>query len=217
MKIALVHDDLIQHGGAERLFEAMMEIWPEADVFTSMTTWGRNPSGLDDDWSTRRVEKSFMQRLPFKEKLYRHYFFLYPLAFESFDLADYDVVISSSTRFAHGVITQPETLHICYMNTPPRMFWEPQTYFEQNAPLSSLLSPFLSYLRLWNYAAAQRVDYFIANSKTPQARIKKYYGRDSKVIIRLWIWRGLIKTLPIPQPVGLRGFNPTGFSSATIF
>lgn len=123
-----------------------------------------------------------MQHLPFKEKLYRHYFLLYPLAFESFDLTGYDVVLSSSTRFAHGVITRPETLHICYMNTPPRMFWEPQTYFEQNAPLSFLLSPFLSYLRMWDYSAAQRVDYFIANSKTPQARIKKYYGRESHII-----------------------------------
>ena len=172
MKIALVHDDLIQQGGAERLFEAMMEIWPEADVFTSMTTW------VD-----RNLKTSFMQKLPFKEKLYRHYFPLYPLAFESFDFTDYDVVLSSSTRFAHGVITRPETLHICYMNTPPRMFWEPQTYFENFPyPFKSLLNPFLSYLRLWDYAAAQRVDYFVANAKTPQARIKKYYGRDSHVI-----------------------------------
>ena len=180
MKIALVHDDLIQHGGAERLFEAMVETFPEADIYTSMD---RNPSGLDDDESTRRVEKSFMQRLPFKEKLYRHYYPLYPLAFESFDFSEYDVVLSSSTRFAHGVITRPETLHICYMNTPPRMFWEPKTYFENFPyPFKSLLNPFLSYLRLWDYTAAQRVDHFIANAKTPQARIKKYYGRDSKVI-----------------------------------
>ncbi len=183
MKIALVHDDLIQHGGAERLFLAMVEIFPEADVFTSMTTWARNPSGLDDDFSTRRVEKSFMQKLPFKEKLYRHYFPLYPLAFESFDFTGYDIVLSSSSRFAHGVVTRPETLHICYMNSPGHMLWEPHAYFENFPyPFKSLLNPFLSYLRLWDYAAAQRVDYFIANSKTPQARIKKYYGRDSKVI-----------------------------------
>lgn len=184
MKIALVHDDLIQHGGAERLFEAMMEIWPKADVFTSMTTWDRNPSGLDDDWSTRRVDKlqtSFMQRLPFKEKLYRHYFPLYPLAFESFDFIDYDVVLSSSSRFAHGVVTRPETLHICYMNSPGHMLWEPRTYFSSSA-LQLFSSPFLNYLRLWDYAAAQRVDHFVANAKTPQARIKKYYGRDSKII-----------------------------------
>jgi len=82
--------------------------------------------------------------------------------------------------FAHGVITRPETLHICYMNSPGRMFWEPQTYF--SSPLHLLISPFLFYLRLWDYAAAQRVDHFIANSKTPRARIKKYYGRDAEII-----------------------------------
>ncbi len=176
IKIALVHDDLIQHGGAERLFMAMIETFPKADVFTSMASaqWKSQISNL---------KTSFMQKLPFKEKLYRHYFPLYPLAFESFDLTGYDVVLSSSTRFAHGVITRPETLHICYMNTPPRMFWEPQTYFENFPyPFKSLLNPFLSYFRLWDYAAAQRVDHFIANSKTPQARIKKYYGRDSHII-----------------------------------
>lgn len=201
MKIALVHDDLIQHGGAERLFEAMVEIWPEADVFTSMTTWDRNPSGLDDDWSTRRVGKnsklktSFMQQLPLKEKLYRHYFLLYPLAFESFDFTGYDVVLSSSSRFSHGVVTRPETLHICYMNSPGHMLWEPHAYFRASArkegakrphfdssPLHIFTSPIVSYLRLWDYAAAQRVDYFVANSKTPQKRIKKYYGRDSQII-----------------------------------
>ncbi len=176
MKIALVHDDLIQYGGAERLFEAMREVWPKADIYTSMTTWEGSPKD-------RNPQTSFMQKLPFKEKLYRHYFPLYPLAFESFNLSEYDLVISSSTRFAHGVITPPETLHICYMNSPGRMFWEPQTYFE-NFPHSFkfLLNPFLSYFRLWDYAAAQRVDRFIANAKTPQARIKKYYGRDSHVI-----------------------------------
>jgi len=170
MRIALVHDDLIQHGGAERLFEAMMEIWPEADIFTSMTTWDR------------RVKVSFMQKLPFKEKLYRHYFPLYPLAFESFDFSEYDVALSSTTRFAHGVITRPETLHIAYFNTPPRMFWEPFTYFESNPSLRSLLSPFLSYTRVWDRVSAQRPDALLANAKTPQGRIKKYYGRAAEII-----------------------------------
>ena len=165
----------------------MVEVFSEADAFTSM---------VSDEWlmqnakckmqkqvQSSKLKTSFMQRLPLKEKLYRHYFPLYPLAFESFDFSEYDLVISSSTRFAHGVITRPETLHICYMNTPPRMFWEPKTYFENFPyPFKSLLNPFLSYLRLWDYAAAQRVDHFIANAKTPQARIKKYYGRESGVI-----------------------------------
>lgn len=176
MKIALVHDDLIQHGGAERLFEAMMETFPQADVFASM---------ISDHWKfeirNSKFETSFMQKLPFKEKLYRHYFPLYPLAFESFDFSEYEVVLSSSSRFSHGAVTRPETLHICYMNSPGHMLWEPHGYFD-SSPLHLLTSPFLSYLRLWDYTAAQRVDHFVANAKTPQARIKKYYGRDSEII-----------------------------------
>jgi len=199
MKIALVHDDLIQHGGAERLFEAVMETFPKADVFTSMTTWGRNP------------QTSFMQKLPFKEKLYRHYFPLYPLAFESFDFTGYDVVLSSSTRFAHGVITRPETLHIAYFNTPPRMFWEPFTYFESNSALRSLLSPLLSYVRVWDRVAAQRPDVLLANAKTPQARVKKYYGRDSEIIypfVDLGRFGEVADGIPTRRVTGLQ---PDGF------
>jgi len=187
MKMALVHDDLIQHGGAERLFEAMIEAFPQADIYTSMASEGwklqipNSKFQINPKFQFSKFKTSFMQHLPLKEKLYRHYFPLYPLAFESFDLTDYDVVFSSSTRFAHGVITRPETIHICYMNTPPRMFWEPHDYFSSSA-LQLFGSPLLSYLRMWDYAAAQRVDYFMANSKTPQARIKKYYGRDSQII-----------------------------------
>ena len=178
MKLALVHDDLIQHGGAERLFGAMREVWPKADIFTSMASksW-RQLVGRHAELTT-----SFMQRLPLKKVFYRAYFPLYPLAFESFDLADYDVVLSSSTRFAHGVVTRPKTVHICYMNSPGRMFWEPQAYFSGAPLLREALSPLLGRLRVWDYAAAQRVDYFIANSGSVKQKIKKYYGRDSEVI-----------------------------------
>lgn len=177
LKIALVHDDLVQHGGAERLFLAMLEVFPDADIFASLAT-----QDYESQFANYDLRTSFMQKLPFKKQLYRHYFMLYPLSFEGYDFSNYDVVISSSTRFAHGIVTKPETLHIAYFNTPPRMFWEPRSYFERSVPLSFLLSPFLSYLRLWDRVAAQRPDVLIANSKTPQARIKKYYGRDSEII-----------------------------------
>jgi len=179
MKIALVHDDLIQQGGAEKLLLAMHEMWPEAPIYTSMAT---------RDWSKLCQQEgivlrtSFMQSLPFKKSLYKFYFWLFPLAFESFNFDEFDVVLSSSARFAHGIITKPTTLHICYMNTPGRMWWEPEIYFQNRPLVKFLLSPLLSYLRLWDYVAAKRVDYFIANSKTPQARIKKYFHRDSQII-----------------------------------
>jgi len=179
MKIALVHDDLIQEGGAEKLLVAMHEIWPEAPVYTSFASraWIKKCQELNIELRT-----SFMQRLPLKKRLYKFYFLLFPPAFESFNFDDFDVVLSSSARYAHGVITKPKTLHICYMNTPARMWWEPDQYFAARLWLRILLAPFLSFLRLWDYTAAQRVNFFIANSKTPQSRIKKYYGRESEIV-----------------------------------
>ncbi|MFZ5424797.1 MAG: glycosyltransferase [Patescibacteria group bacterium] len=190
MRLALVHDDLIQFGGAESLLLAMHEIWPQAPVFTSVAS---------EKWQQVCKDKrinlntSFMQKLPKIERLNRYYapLHLHPIAFESFDFSQFDVVLSVSARFSHGVITKPSTKHICYMNSPGRMFWESKDYFDyenflgakklKNLALSLLKLPLAS-LRMWDYTAAQRVDYFIANSKTPQARIYKYYKRNSEII-----------------------------------
>ncbi len=182
MKIAIVFDDLIQHGGAENLLLAVTEIWPEAPLFTTMAT---------RDWeeicATRGIvlKTSFLQKIPFKKTLFRLLgpTLLYNMAMESFDFSKYDIVFSMSARFAHGVITKPNTKHICYMNSPGRMFWEPSTYFEkENTVFFNTIASALSILRVWDYAAAQRVDHFIANSATPQSRIQKYYNRESTII-----------------------------------
>jgi glycosyltransferase involved in cell wall biosynthesis len=130
----------------------------------------------------RKVITTFMQRIPFKRQLQKVLFPLYPLAFESLDFSDYDLVISSSARFAHGVITRPETKHICYLHSPGRMFWEPDHYFGSESRLKTLLTPALSYLRLWDHTAAQRVDQFVANSKHIAGKIKRYYGREAVVV-----------------------------------
>ncbi len=176
-----MHDDLIQFGGAEKLLLAIHDIWPDAPVYTSVVSkkWRKVCKDLNIT-----VKSSFMQHLPFIEKLNRFYSLLlfHVLAFESFDFSQYDVVLSISARYAHGIITKPHTKHICYMNSPGRMFWEPHNYFENEKIGSWAVQPILSHLRLWDYSAAQRVDHFIANSKTPQARIKKYYGRESTII-----------------------------------
>ncbi|NIO20339.1 MAG: glycosyltransferase, partial [Candidatus Aenigmarchaeota archaeon] len=125
---------------------------------------------------------TFMQVLPFKERLQRVYFPLYPLAFESLSFGDFDLVISSSTRFAHGIVTKPGTKHICYMHSPGRMFWEPREYFGERSKLKILLTPALASLRLWDFAAAQRVDRFLTNSCYTAEKIKKYYHREAGVI-----------------------------------
>lgn len=190
MKVAIVHDDLIQFGGAESLLLAMHEIWPEAPIYTAIVSkkWKKVCKDLKIELRT-----SFMQKLPLAVKLNRYYspFLLHTLAFENFDFTEFDVVISSSSRFAHGIITKPGTIHICYMNSPGRMLWESDDYFEGEEygvlkSIKKLARPFLSFplshLRKWDYVASQRVDFFIANSTTPAKRIKKYYGRGSKII-----------------------------------
>ncbi|MBI2414992.1 glycosyltransferase [candidate division WWE3 bacterium] len=190
MKIALVHDDLIQRGGAEDILIALHEIFPQAPIYTSVASkyWL-------DYCKNRGIELrlSFLQKAPFAVELNRYYatFLLHALAFEAFDFSEFDIVISSSSRFAHGIITKPTTTHISYMNTPGRMFWEADDYFKSED--YGFLMPFkflarivlalpLSHLRLWDYIVSKRADKIIANSKTPQARIKKYYGRDADII-----------------------------------
>lgn len=208
LRVALVHDDFVQEArGGEEVFLAIAELFPEAPIYTSMATgeWvKRIASSQQSGASSRKISTSFMQKIPFKRKLQRALFPLYPLAFESFDFSDYDLVISSSSRFAHGVITKPETKHICYMNNPGRMFWESSQYFgstpktgdmqmdanekarmnanKGSSKLKTILSPALSYLRLWSYAAAQRVDHFIANSQNIAGKIERYFNREATVI-----------------------------------
>lgn len=190
MKLAIVFDDLIQYGGAERLLLAIHELYPVSPVFTSLASneWLEECKKRNIDLRT-----SFMQKLPFRVSLNRFYGLLglHALAFESFRFDDFDVVLSISARFAHSVITKPQTKHICYMNSPGRMLWESWDYFEREKFLQNrfirwlfwtIMCPFLTLLRLWDYTCAQRVDFFIANSKTPQARIRKYYGRSAKVV-----------------------------------
>lgn len=186
MRLAIVFDDLIQLGGAENIFDTCLEIWPDADIYTACAS---------DYWKTRLSDRnlyvSFVDRLPYKEKLNKIYaaLLLHAFAYQSFDLNSYDVALSISARFAHFVKTKPATSHICYMNSPGRMFWEPFYYFQGKNSLRNgmkifkyFLLPSLSFIRMYDRAAAQQVDHFIANSKTPQKRISKYYGRESSVI-----------------------------------
>jgi glycosyltransferase involved in cell wall biosynthesis len=190
MKIAIVCDDLIQFGGAEKIVEALSDLYPNAPIYTSIASnqWKKK---FED--KGREVITSFLQKFPFSVKLNRYYspFLLHALAFESFDFSEFDLVISSSSRFAHFIITKPTTKHICYMHCPGRMFWESSDYFENEnygilKPLKKLAIPFLSlpltYLRIADFNASKKVDKFIANSKVTQERIKKYYGRESDII-----------------------------------
>lgn len=182
MKLALVHDHLIQAGGAEKVLEVMHNIWPDSPTYTLLYDNQR----MRDHFGDRDIRTSFLQSLPLALTKYQWYLPLMPTATESHDLADFDVVISSSSAFSKGIVTKPDALHICYCHTPTRYLWsDTHRYIEElGVPgfIKKLLPMILSQLRLWDKAAADRVDLFIANSETVRQRIKKYYNQDSVVI-----------------------------------
>ena len=181
MNIALVHDWLNQMGGAENVLEALVDLYPAAPVFTSMY-W---PQVMPDEYRQWDIRTSFMDRLPLVKRHHQPFLPLYPLAFESFDLSEHDLVLSNKSGFCHGVLTGPETLHICYCLAPTRYLWDLPRYAQREGigrVGRALLQPVTSYLRLWDRLAADRVDHFIAISRTVQRRIARYYRRESIII-----------------------------------
>lgn len=181
MRIALVHDYLNQYGGAERVLEELHALFPTAPIYTSMYAPERMPA----IYRTFDIRTSFMQRLPGVTSHHQAYLPFYPLAFESFDLSGYDVVISNSSAWCKGIVTPPETVHICYCLTPMRFAWRYHDYVERER-LGRLarfgLPAVITALRVWDVTSARRVDHFIAISRAVAARIRKYYGRDATVI-----------------------------------
>ncbi len=181
MRVAITHDWLNQMGGAERVLEVLKEIYPSAPVYTSIY-WSRAMPAHYEEWDIRT---SWLDRLPLIKQHHQAFLPLYPLAFEGFDLRGYDVVISNKSAFCHGVLTPPETMHICYCLTPTRFLWDYHNYVRHEAinPVAvKLLSPVVHLLRLWDRLAADRVDHFIAISETVRRRIQKFYRREAVVI-----------------------------------
>jgi glycosyltransferase involved in cell wall biosynthesis len=182
LKIAIVHDYLAQAGGAERVVEAIHRIFPEAPIFTSVF----DPKATLPYFEGKDIRTSFLQQTIFGSQRW-HKFALpfYPIAFEHFDLSDYDVIISSSSSFAKSVITNPECCHICYCHTPARFVWRHHEYMSQSKRtklLRPLLGGILTNLRTWDVTTANRVDYFVANSHNIAERIHKFYRREADVI-----------------------------------
>ena len=181
MKVALVHDYLNQMGGAERVVLALHEIFPEAPLYTSIY----DPQRVDTAFQSIDIRTSFMQRLPLVKKHHQPFLPFYPFAMERLDLRGYDLVLSSSSAFGKGVVTRPETMHICYCHTPMRWCWNYDEYVEREhlgrIP-RSILPFFISGLRVWDQTSSMRVDHFIANSPVVADRIRKYYRRDAVVI-----------------------------------
>ncbi len=180
MRVALVHDHLLQQGGAERVLEALGALWPQAPLYTLAIDTDQFPQ-----FAAREVHTSFLQRMPLRNTFFRWLLPLMPTAVESYDLRNADIVVSSVSALAKGVITHPHTVHICYCHTPTRYLWSETEYLEElDVPgfIKYFLPPVLSHLRTWDRLAAERVDLFIANSETVRKRIKKYYGKESIVV-----------------------------------
>ncbi len=182
MRVALVHDHLAQNGGAELVLRVLHELWPDAPIFVLVY----DPKRAHPVFRQADVRTSFIQRLPGGRRWYQPLFPLMPVAIESYDLMEYDLVISSSASFAKGVITRADALHLCYCHTPTRYLWSyAHRYVEEfptNRVFKMLLPPFLSYLRRWDRLAADRVDAYAANSNVVRQRIRKYYRRDATVV-----------------------------------
>lgn len=184
MRVAIVHDWLTNLGGGERVVDALSDAFPEAPIYTSVY----NPNGISI-FQDKKVIHSFLQDWPLAKSKHQFYSMLRRYAFESFDFSDFDVVISSSSAESKGIITSTDTMHFSYIHTPTRYYWSGyQDYLD--SPGLGLLSPIAKLflprvvrkMRYWDYAAAQRPDYLIANSQTVQNRITEYYNRDSKII-----------------------------------
>jgi len=181
MKIALVHDYLSQNGGAEKVLDVFHKLWPDAPIFVLFHDKSQITNFADAD-----VRESFMRRLPLGRKKYQWYLPLMPLATEKHNLHEFDVVISSTSAFAKGVLTRPETLHISYCHTPTRYLWTDTHEYIADLKYNKIIKAFLPRLihklRVWDKMSVDRVDHFIANSGTVAGRIQKYYRRTSDII-----------------------------------
>ncbi len=179
-KVALVHYWLVNMRGGERVLEALCRLYPQADIFTHVLDRQR----LSPLLQSRNIATTFIQRLPAGRRLYQKYLPLMPLALEQLDLGGYDLIISSESGPAKGVLTRAESTHICYCHTPMRYLWDfyPQYLAAASAPVRLAMRPLFHRLRQWDVLSAARVDHFVANSRTVARRIRKHWRRDAAVV-----------------------------------
>ncbi len=182
MKVALVHEHLAQDGGAESVLRSFQTMFPSAPTYTIVY----DARGAHPSFAAKDIRPSFIQRLPGGVRHYKWYLPLMPTAVERFDLSQFDVVLSSASAFAKGVITRPDAVHICYCHSPTRYLWTDTHDYIQALPYPRLfkrmIERYLTTLRMWDRLAADRPDYFLANSHAVRQRIQKYYRRESTVI-----------------------------------
>jgi glycosyltransferase involved in cell wall biosynthesis len=180
VRVAFVHDYLTQFGGAERVLLEMHRLYPQAPLYTSLV----RRQAVAGHFDAVDVRTSFLQQVPGAARHFRALVAFYPLAFSSLDLRGYDLIISSTTAFAKGVRVPPQTLHVCYMNTPTRFLWYPEEYADvlTPAPLRPAWHVLRAWLKRWDVAAAQRPQVIVTNSRHVARRIARIYGRRSEIV-----------------------------------
>ena len=179
-RVALVHDFLLDLRGAERVFLVLCEMYPDADIFTAVY----DAKGTEGRFAHRNVQASFLQKLHPNAKSFRRLLPLYPYAMEALDLAGYDLVLSSSSAWAHGVLPSEDAVHVCYCHNPFRYAWNArEATLRAHGPfVRAGLGAVLQRWRQWDWIAAQRVDRYVANSETTRRRVARYFTRDAEVV-----------------------------------
>ncbi len=183
MKVALVHDFLVKMGGAERVLKVLADLYPDAPIYTLLY----DEKICGKTFPAGRVRPSFLQKFPkFLRKRQKYLFPLMPRAIESFDLSEYDLVISSSNAYAHGVLTSSSAKHVCYCHSPMRYAWDYAHEYMREQQVGGLkkflIEKMMLNVRLWDQLAKDRVDFYIANSEHVRKRIRKYYREDAQVL-----------------------------------
>ncbi|WP_230970779.1 glycosyltransferase family 4 protein [Nitrogeniibacter aestuarii] len=184
MKVAIIHDWLTVYAGAERVLEQLIQIWPDADLFSVVDFVPEAERGF---LQGKRAKTTFIQRMPLARTKYRNYLPLMPIAIEQLDLSAYELVVSSSHAVAKGVITGPDQVHVSYVHSPMRYAWDLQHQYLKEARLdqgvkSVVARSMLHYMRLWDLRTSNGVDQFVANSSFIARRIAKAYRRDAVVV-----------------------------------
>lgn len=180
MRVAIVHYWLVNMRGGERVIEALCELYPDADIFTHVYA----PDRISDTIRRHRVQTTMISKLPYARRYYQSYLPFMPFALEQLDLRAYDLVISSESGPAKGVLTRPDALHVCYCHSPMRYAWSMYQEYRQglSGPRRWAMAALLHKIRQWDVTTAARVDHFVANSHNVAQRIRKYYRRDAMVI-----------------------------------
>src|ERR1700730_2768674 len=180
LRVAIVHHWFISRAGGERVIDTIASIFPTVDLLTLFLDQQKLPPAL----RKHKITTSFLDRIPGARRAHRHFLPFYPLAVEMLDLSGYDLVMTSDRGPMKGVLTDPQSTHICYCHSPMRYLWDGYSSYNRSmSPLTqSIFGIAAHYVRNWDYFAAQRVDHFIANSQYVAGRIRKYYRRESTII-----------------------------------